>query len=249
MATTYDKGFYESQQDGSYLSAKKILPIIYDIFKPGSVLDIGCGVGTWLNVFANDYKINDLTGVDGDYVDKAMLRIKPENFVSYDLKKAYNPGRKYDFAMSVEVAEHLPESSANNIVDSLTMASDIVMFSAALPNQIGTYHINEQYPEYWAKKFTDRGYIPVDLVRKKVWNETDVEWWYKQNIIVYVKKEVYSQYASRLDEYRNQTDPEFLTRIHPDMMEFFVQKYYQLQSYTGFMRYKLYFLKKWMQRK
>lgn len=249
MATTYDKGFYESQQDGSYLSAKKILPIIYDIFKPGSVLDIGCGVGTWLNVFANDYKINDLTGVDGDYVDKAMLKITPENFISYDLTKTYQPGRKYDFAMSVEVAEHLPESSADNIVDSLTMASDIVMFSAALPHQIGTYHINEQYPEYWAKKFMDRGYIPIDLVRKKIWNENSVEWWYKQNIIVYVKQDVYSQYASRLDVYRNQTDPEFLTRIHPDMMDFFVQKYYQLQSYTGFMRYKLYFLKKWMQRK
>lgn len=152
--------------------------------------------------------------------------------------------------MSLEVGEHLPEQYADNLVNTLTNASDIVMFSAAIPGQIGTSHVNEQYTEYWAKKFIDRGYVPVDYFRKKVWNNANVEWWYKQNIILYIKDSLYaSKYEAQLDAYKKQTDPDFLTRIHPDMVNYFVGKYKQLSSYEGFLRHKLYPVKRIFQQK
>jgi len=35
---------------------------------------------------------------------------------------------------------------------------DNVLFSAAIPNQGGTGHINEQWQEYWAEKFYANGF-------------------------------------------------------------------------------------------
>lgn len=250
MKLFYNKEFYKDQQDGSYSSALNIIPLLFEIYKPNSVLDLGCGVGTWLRVFRDQYQVSTILGVDGSYVDTGMLKIDGTEFSSQDLTKYYKAPHKFDLAISMEVAEHLPESSADDFVRSLTDASDIVLFSAALPGQIGTYHINEQYPEYWAKKFMSRGFIPVDCIRKRVWHNEKVEWWYKQNAILYIKSERYeTSFKEQLAKHRAMTDPEFLTRIHPDMLQYFVGKFFQLQSFSGFIGNKLYPLKKFLRRK
>lgn len=68
MTTTiYDSHFYRSQMDSSLLSARKILPVIIDALKPESVIDVGCGVGSWLAA-SRDLGITDVTGMDGVYV-------------------------------------------------------------------------------------------------------------------------------------------------------------------------------------
>jgi len=69
MSDFYDKEFYQGQRDGSSRSAMKVIPYIIKFIQPASVLDIGCGVGTWLSVFKNDFNVNDISGIDGDYVD------------------------------------------------------------------------------------------------------------------------------------------------------------------------------------
>lgn len=246
MSTVYDEGFYNEQKDGSTIAAEGVIPCIFEIFKPDSVLDIGCGVGTWLKVFKNKYKVREVLGVDGDYVDKAMLQIDKSEFVSYNLEKVFAAPHKFDLAISVEVGEHLAEQYADNLVKTLTDASDFVMFSAAIPGQTGTYHINEQYPEYWAKKFAARGYICVDYVRKKIWHKKEINTWYKQNILLYIKKEAYGAFSQKLEESRLHTDPEFVTRIHPETMLYYQQKFYQTRGVIGFLRYHLYPLKKIM---
>lgn len=249
MPAVYDKAFYTDREDGSYTSAKSIIPIIYHILQPKSVMDLGCGTGTWLSVFKQLFNLADVLGVDGDYVKRELLKINNEEFISYDLTKPFNAPRRFDMAMSVEVGEHLPETAADNFVSSLTNAADIVLFSAAVPGQIGTFHINEQYPEYWAQKFISRGYVAIDM-RKEFWNLPNVDWWYKQNIILYIKEDLYRQkYESRLRGYKEKTDPEFLTRIHPEMLSYFQKEYFRLQTFNGFVRNKLYPLKKWLSNK
>ena len=146
----YNSSFYDDQQLGSYNAAKEIFPVLFEYIKPASVLDIGCGVGTWLSVLQKDYQISDILGVDGDYVNRDKLYIPPDKFQSHDLKTYFRVPKKFDLAISVEVGEHLPDSSADAFVKSLTDAADVVLFSAALKGQGGTFHINEQYPEYWA---------------------------------------------------------------------------------------------------
>lgn len=138
----YDRKFFEGLRDDSALNDHKFFAkIIYDIVKPKSVIDIGCGAGGWLSVFKNEYNCR-ITGVDGDYLDREKLLINDDEFITYDLEKhfKFNPKNiedKFDLAMSLEVAEHLPPSRGPGFIDDLTELSDAVFFSAAVPNQGG----------------------------------------------------------------------------------------------------------------
>lgn len=49
--TAYDAKFYLSQEDGSYRSADIIVPIVLSLHQPKTVIDVGCGLGTWARRF------------------------------------------------------------------------------------------------------------------------------------------------------------------------------------------------------
>lgn len=170
-------------------AADIIVPFIIEIFSPASVVDIGCGIGTWLKVFKEN-GVADILGIDGHHVsDTGRLLIPGENFVAKDLK-VISFGefkKKFDMALCLEVAEHLKEEYADNLVAALCSFSDVIVFSAAMPGQTGENHLNEQYPTYWSKKFLDRGFVFVDLIRSKFWNVSEIEWWYRQNAFIVVK--------------------------------------------------------------
>lgn len=168
-----------------------VVPHILEIIRPKSVLDIGCGYGNWLKVFKNS-GAKEVLGVDGDYVEKEKRRrfISDEEFFPYDLTKELNLGRKFDLAISLEVAEHIPASSADAFVKSLVNHSDTIVFSAAIPNQGGQNHFNEQPLGYWIKKFQSHGYHFYDPIRSAIWDEKDLFAWYKQNMILFSKTEL-----------------------------------------------------------
>ena len=63
----YDKSFYEEQSLGSRNSAREVVPFLLKHFPLKSVVDLGCGLGTWLAVFKEN-GIDDIAGYDGDYV-------------------------------------------------------------------------------------------------------------------------------------------------------------------------------------
>ena len=170
----------------NFKAATIVVPFLLSLLKPGSVADVGCGTGTWLKVFG-DQGISDLLGVDGAYVDKEKLHIAKSNFKEYDLETPYRPEKRYDLVISLEVAEHLKESSANIFVKTLTEISDTVVFSAAIPNQGGQNHINEQPPQYWIEKFEKLGYTCHDVLRPVFWENPQIDWWYRQNMLLLTK--------------------------------------------------------------
>ena len=94
--------------------------------------------------------------------------------------------RRFDLVVTLEVAEHLPKTDASTFVQSLTELGPVVLFSAAIPFQGGENHLNEQWPDYWAHLFHNRGYRAVDCLRKKTWHNDKVEPWYAQNILLFV---------------------------------------------------------------
>jgi SAM-dependent methyltransferase len=183
----YTEDFYRNIHQSSHRSAKEIVPLIIELMQPRSVIDIGCGVGTWLAVF-KEYGIEDIFGVDGNYVDKKLLEIPEENFLSFDLEKPFRMDRQFDLVVSLEVAEHLPGSCAEIFIDSLTSLGPVILFSAAIPFQGGEYHVNEQWPDYWAKLFQKKGYVIIDYIRNKIWQNEAVEWYYAQNILIFAKE-------------------------------------------------------------
>ncbi len=161
---TYGGAFFDSQKDTSFISASIVSPRVLSLCNPKSVADFGCGVGTWVRALL-DIGVSDVTGIDGNYVRDDLLVIPSERFVRADIGQPVDLNRKFDLAISMEVAEHLPREKASVFIDTLTKHSGIVLFSAAVPGQGGTYHVNEQWPEYWNELFSARGYRCVDCLR------------------------------------------------------------------------------------
>lgn len=162
----YDEKFYRIQQIGSKTSAKEIVPLVVDLIQPKSVIDVGCGVGTWLSVFM-DHGIKDVLGIDGTWVDKKMLLIPENCYLSHDLKRPINISRSFDLVLSLEVAEHLPKEYSRLFIKSLVSLGPLVLFSAAIPSQGGKNHLNEQWQEYWVDLFMKENYAVIDAIRRK----------------------------------------------------------------------------------
>ena len=163
----YDTHFYQSTKINQN-SAQIIVPMILEWVQVKSVVDVGCGLGGWLASF-KDNGVAEIKGIDGYWLDEKQLLIPPECFSRHDLSHKIIPDRKYDLSVSLEVAEHLPDEHASSFVETLTSFADVVLFSAAIPFQGGTNHVNEQWPDYWARLFEARGFQVVDCLRKKLW--------------------------------------------------------------------------------
>ena len=152
MSQPYTADFFADHRDGARRSARVVVPLVLELVRARSVVDVGCGDGTWLSVF-REHGVEDVRGIDGDYVDRAELQIPRERFHPHDLTRPLELGHTFDLAVSLEVAEHLPPESADDFVTSLTRHAPIVLFSAAAPYQGGQNHVNEQWPAYWAARF------------------------------------------------------------------------------------------------
>ena len=94
---------------------------------------------------------------------------------------------KWEMILSLEVGEHLPKECAETFVYSLTQLAPVILFSAAIPFQGGTQHVNEQWQDYWVKHFQNKGYVAIDCIRNRVWGNERVEVWYAQNILIFAK--------------------------------------------------------------
>lgn len=213
----YKTRFFNDLAQGSYRSAVIMVPEIIRLTKPASVVDVGSGTGAWLKAFEEN-GVKDFLGIDGEYVNTDQLLIDKDRFMKYDLKNPLNLDRRYDICVSLEVGEHLPDTSAESFVDSLTRLSDVVVFSAAIPMQLGTHHINEQYPEYWANIFSKKGYVASDCIRPVFWNNENISYWFKQNMIIYVKESSLSRY-DEISRYAAVTNKGYLTKLHPGIFE------------------------------
>lgn len=187
MATSahvYNADFYDYIARGSSSSARAVVPLVLRHMSVGSIVDVGAGNGRWLDTWMAQ-GVSDALAVDGDYVDQSRLAIPPQNFVAHDLAQPLDLARRFDLVQSLEVAEHIAQDRADGFVDSLCSHGDIVLFSAAVPNQGGEFHVNEQPPEYWRRKFASRGYDCFDWLRPLIADQQTIKPWYRFNMIMY----------------------------------------------------------------
>lgn len=189
----YTRKFYDRRAERAARSADALVPIVAGLLPVRSVVDVGCGDGTWLRSFS-EHGATEVHGIDGPWVPETSLRVAAEHFSRFDLGSApipYQPPlaarRRFDLAISFELLEHLEEERAEALVDLLCGLSDTLLVSAAAPHQGGTRHVNEQWPDYWAKRFEQRGYKAFDFLRYAIWDDERIAPWYRQNIIGYSK--------------------------------------------------------------
>lgn len=191
----YTDSYYRERYKTSLPSAERIVPLVVELLAPRSVIDLGCGDGSWLSIFRR-HGATDLLGVDGGWLDPQHLKISTDEFRVARLDGPLEFDRQFDIAISLEVAEHLPPSKAAGFVACLTTLAPVVMFSAAIPAQGGVNHQNEQWPDYWEQHFANHGYMPIDVIRWQVWNDPAVAWWYSQNILLYAGKQTLAKNPS-----------------------------------------------------
>lgn len=184
--TTYNSDFYNAQAHISYLSACKVFTILLNLLSPRTIDDVGCGVGTWLEVL--ERQGIEIYGLEGPWVNSQSLRIHEKHMRVVDLNASFELGKTFDCALSLEVAEHLDPERGPFFVTHLCKLSDVVVFGAAIPGQGGTDHRNERYQSYWAAEFQKNGFRAFDLVRPIIWHDTQVGPAYRQNILVFARE-------------------------------------------------------------
>jgi SAM-dependent methyltransferase len=210
----YGPEFFAEVDTTAEGSAQRILPLVVDPLAPRSVVDVGCGSGAWL-VEAARLGIDDYLGVDG-YTPTGSLRIPAERFLIHDLTVPLDLERRFDLVVCLEVAEHLPHTAADVLVESLARLGPAVLFSAAVPHQSGDNHVNEQWPEYWAQRFEANGFTVVDAIRPLIWRDPGVAWWYRQNTLLFCEAELIDR-VPLLREARRATRDQQLSMVHPEL--------------------------------
>ena len=170
--------------------AKYFVPKIIDKFNPKCVFDVGCGTGQWLDEYR---KYNVLTkGVEGS--SNAFIEMSKEtkdNVLQWDLRdKIKEEDYNIDFVQSFEVAEHIEKEYADVFVHNLIKDDpDIILFTAAPPDQHGFRHVNCQERYYWWKKMKDKDYLfNQDLLNEiKDWGvPKDCPVWWSSNLMVFI---------------------------------------------------------------
>ncbi len=183
------------------------LRILFPDARFGSVLDLGCGQGTWLKALL-EMGATDILGVDGVRISEEELLFPREDFHLHDLREPLRLSRRYDMALCLEVAEHLELEHAPVIVKSLTEHADKIWFSAACPNQPGQGHVNRQWPGFWQDLFNQQGFTCVDWPRWALWAVDEIEPWYRQNLFVALK-----------DPDNAGREPRIRAVVHPGLLE------------------------------
>lgn len=209
MSSPYSSRYYEGLKEDSLASARTVVPLVLQLFPAKSVVDVGCGSGTWAKAYLDAGC--DVLGIDGHVVGDGQLLIPAERFERHDLAQRLALPRRFDLVNCLEVAEHLDPSRGPTFVADLCRLADVVVFSAAVPGQGGTHHVNEQWPSYWIPLFEKNGFAALDCFRWQIWNEPSVAWWYVQNLFAFVR-------LSRLDEFaaaRTATRPLPTDLVHP----------------------------------
>jgi SAM-dependent methyltransferase len=224
----YGPEFYADRHQRTVHAARAVLAVVSEVLPPiRSAVDLGCGVGTWLSVLAEN-GVAEVLGVDGAWVTRDRLEIPPSAFLEADLTAPIQVGRRFDLAISLEVAEHLPASCADRFVSSLADLSDFILFSAAVPFQGGVHHVNEQWPEYWAERFRRLGYVPWDSIRHRIWHDPLIPVWYRQNVVLFVRRERVGDLRVHSIGVEDASDA--LSRLHPELFQGMVNEWHSVRG-------------------
>lgn len=185
----YDSEYYDRDVEGAAIRSRAtIAHSILEEFNAKNVIDVGCGTGALLEELRN--RGCEVFGLEYSDAGLEYCRKRRLDVMKFDLTgNVFDDKRTFDVAVSMEVAEHLPETASGKFVGLLTRLSPIVVFTAAPPGQGGVDHINEQPPSYWIDKFRQRGFDHVEEISQR-WREAwknagDVESFYHRNLMIF----------------------------------------------------------------
>lgn len=155
-ASLYNDEFFEWHYRHAREYALDFMEWYYDHFMPHSVVDFGCGIGSFLEG-ANNRGVSKLAGYElglehaRKYIPKEILPFISKTDITLPMPKA-----NYECVICIEVAEHIDPDKSEVLVDNLLKSvadSGYILFTAAPEEQGGCGHINCHPMSYWEGLF------------------------------------------------------------------------------------------------
>jgi len=169
----YNPGICKNYERIAFRNAKPLADaLLAEQPEARSMIDIGCGAG----IIAAEFQSRGLRVHGCEYSRTARRRAihRGVNVFPFDLSRStgvpdHLRSEMIDFALTTEVAEHIPVVFADGFVDFIaSLQTETVFFTAAQPGQGGEGHINEQPKAYWIDKFAARGFHTDDASAERI---------------------------------------------------------------------------------
>lgn len=193
------------------LIIKEVLPFLTGV---DSILDLGCGMGTWTKSL-EELGFSNILMVDHPSLPVTdLVNENKGSFTGVDLESGFPPANHFDLIMCIEVLEHFHEKRAIDIFNYITKHTDLVLFSAAIPGQSGEGHINCRRHNYWHKQFAAQGFHFFDGFKTSILNDDSINYWLRQNMFIYYT----DRQQFRFDGLQNITNNEF-ELVHNKILE------------------------------
>lgn len=151
--------------------------------KPYSVLDIGCGPGTYVDELSK-LGIN-AHGIDIDHRVEGKTNLEFGNLLNMQNRSA-------DLVICLEVAEHIHEQFADQVAQKVADAvENNLIWTAAAPGQGGIGHINCQPKEYWSDKLEAAG-LTRNIIKEYELKQFSLDGyhlgWFPQNLLFFERR-------------------------------------------------------------
>ena len=170
----------------------KLIPptikVLYDHFKPESVIDVGCANGLHLKAF-KDLGVKRLFGIEGthhwgSYIEKYF----GEDYIIADIREQLSSFRtNFDLVICFELLEHFEEEFARQAVENLVSLGKTLCISAC-PIKGGFHHFNPQPRRYWIDIFKEFGvrYCREEVEHlQNIFKEMNCSGWFKSSLKVF----------------------------------------------------------------
>ena len=196
-------------EEGGGTDAELIVPVLYEILRPGSVVHYGSGDGAFIRRFKR-CGVPRVLGLDSS---EGAADLAGSEYEKADLAAPVRRDETFDLVLSLEVGEHIPRERVEVFLENITRLGDVIIFSSALPLQGGKNHMNEQWPSFWADEFSRLGFDVHDVVRPLFWRRREISVWFRQNMLLAVRRER----AGTADLFRARSDLPVLDVVHPEL--------------------------------
>jgi hypothetical protein len=181
----YNDEFFEWHLKHAREYSIKTMDWYIDKYKPMSVIDFGCGIGSYLESAYN----HDLY-IRGFEISEAARKYTPEHiqksiFYFDCTQPLFCTG--FDTVLSFETAEHIDPDGTQQFVNNIMLCVGMhLLFTAAPPGQQGTGHINLQPRQFWIDKFSEMLKYDNELTKdiSENWRELGAPNYICDNLIV-----------------------------------------------------------------
>jgi len=181
----YNANFHKAIENDEIPQAQRLGQYIKIYYSPNCFFDFGCSTGIYLREVQNNCPGITTQGLEFS-----------EDAVQHDLTQPIFIDRRPEtIGLCLEVLEHISDEHWKPVLKNLVNNCDRLIFSAAVPGQGGTGHINCRPKIDWIRRFHSLGWV-VDLDATKhiidFMKQGYHMGWFTNNVVVLIPYKSYT---------------------------------------------------------